>query len=125
MSEVDHHEAMFDSTYLRWFHLEGSPALVEVVKVERRVELTLRGGAKAYKPVVHLNLIKGSIDAIKPLVMNKTNSEAIAAIHGVKPSEWPGKQIVLYQDTTKLKGETVNCIRIRAKKAPTKKEVRA
>jgi len=110
---VDHYEALFDSTYLRWMDIvEHGDVLVTIIKIERNVELTLRGGVKKKAPLLHF---KG---AKKPLVLNKTNSDSIAEIHGDKPSNWIGKQIVLYATTTKLnKTKTVNCIRI---KGPSK-----
>lgn len=112
----DHWETLFDHTYLRWFDLHGQPALVEIVSVDKNVELTLRGGAKKKAPVLQYKQLSGKIEHTKPLVLNRTNSNLIAGIHGTKPSGWIGKQVVLFQDTDKLKGETVPCIRIRAKK---------
>lgn len=115
--KIDHYEALFNSTYLRWFDLNGQPALVEIVKVESDIEMTLPGGAKDKRPVLHFKQVNGKITAIKPLVMNKTNGNSIAGIHGVKPSAWIGKEIVLFQDVTNCKGKQVNCVRVRARKA--------
>ena len=118
----DHFETLFDANYMRWFHLNGQPALVEITKLERDVELTLRGGAKSKKPVLHLKQIQGKITEMKPLVLNRTNSNSIAVIHGPKPSQWVGKQIVLYPATTQMydrelkKMLEVGCIRIREMK---------
>ena len=130
---IDHWQALFDHTYLRWFDLNGQPALVEIVDVQPRVELTLPGGAKSRKPVITLKQIQGKIEpahdengkvlpTIKPLVLNNTNGCSIADIHGNKPSAWKGKTIVLYQAVTKMwnaelrKMIEVPCIRIRAQK---------
>ena len=112
----DHWQALFDKAYLRWFHLNGQPALVRITKVEGKVELMLPGGVKAKKPVLTFSQVKGKIEDVKPLVLNVTNGNAIAEIHGVRPSEWPGKEIVLYQGTQRLKGKEVPAIRIRKKK---------
>ncbi len=112
----DHWEILFDKNYLRWFHLCGKECTVTIDKVERDVELTMRGGVKKKAGVVHF---KGKD---KPLVLNVTNASAIAAIHGNKPSKWPGKQIVLYPTTTKMysndtkRMETVGCIRVKEAK---------
>jgi hypothetical protein len=82
----------------------------------------MRGGLKSKKPVVHLKQIQGSISECKPLVLNVSNGNSIAQIHGPKPSAWAGKQIVLFPTTTKMyDAETkkmieVGCIRIREKK---------
>lgn len=125
MSEFDakdHFETLFNAQYLRWFHLNDKPALVEIVGIDKKVELTMRGGVKKFAPILRIKQISGAIDEIRPLVLNKTNSNSIAKIHGPKPSQWPGKQIVLYCDVTKMwDAETksnaeVPCIRIRAKK---------
>lgn len=112
-------DALFDHNYLRWFNLQGQPALVQITSVKRGVELTLRGGAKKKGAVLELKQIQGSIDNLKPLVLNVTNGESIAKFLGRKPKDWVGKQIVLYQDETKLKGEVVPCIRVRPPKAST------
>ena len=56
----DDFERLFDQNYLRWFHLQGEPALVEIVKIDRQ-ELTLRGGAKKKSPVLTLKQIRGQI----------------------------------------------------------------
>jgi hypothetical protein len=115
----DDYERLFDQNFLRWFHLKGKPALVEITKIDKQ-ELTLRGGAKKVSPVLSLKLISGEIENIKPLVANRTNSDAIAEILGRKLSAWVGHQIVLFQDVTKLKGKTVPCIRVRAPKPQAK-----
>lgn len=130
---IDHWQALFDHNYLRWFDLNGQPALCEIVDVQARVELTLPGGAKSRKPVIKLKQIQGKIEnardeegkplpTIKPLVLNSTNGCAIADIHGDKPSAWCGKRIVLGLSKTRMwnadlkKMVEVDCIRIRAPK---------
>lgn len=128
---ADHYQALFDHKYLRWFDLGGQPALCEVIDIQARVEMTLPGGAKARKPVVSLKQVQGKIEnatddngkplkSIKPLVLNATNAISIADVYGDHPSAWIGKQIVLFETTTKLwddkerKMKDAPCIRIRA-----------
>ena len=111
----DDFERLFDQNFLRWFHLNGKPALLEITGIERK-ELTLRGGAKKKSPVISLKQIQGAIESVKPLVMNRTNMEELSTFLGRKPSDWIGKQFVAFQDETKLKGESVPCIRLRAPK---------
>lgn len=130
----DHWQALFDHKFLRWFDLKNEPALCEIVNVQARVELTMPGGAKSRKPVIHLRLVQGKVEnakdengemlkTLKPLVLNTTNGSTIASIHGPQPSQWIGKQIVLFETTTRLwnsqtrKMEEVPCIRIRKVKA--------
>lgn len=107
---VDHYEALFDSQFLRWFDIEGKGDITCTIDKVVREELTLRGGAKKKSPVVTIK--NGS----KPLVLNRTNADTIAQLYGNKPSGWAGKRIVLYVDTTNLKGKPVNCIRVKAPK---------
>ncbi len=49
-------------------------------------------------------------------VLNKTNSRAIADLHGSNTTEWIGKRIVLYRSETAFQGKTVPCIRVRDKR---------
>jgi hypothetical protein len=116
MTELDHRDhfqALFDSKYLRWFHLQGKDCLVTIEKVCKDVEVTMPGGNKEKKPMIHF------VGKEKPLVMNKTNMKSIAASLGPKPSNWTGKQIVLYQAETQMydrdtrRMETVPCIRVK------------
>jgi len=108
----DHFEVLFDKTYMRWFDLEGHNIEMEIESVERGVELTLRGGAKKKGSVIHFKQ-KPNKPKPKPLVLNVTNAESIAGIHGNRPSGWPGKKIVLYPTVTKCKGKEVGCIRVK------------
>lgn len=116
----DHWEALFDKQYMRWFDLMNHEVSLTIDKVERGIELTMRGGTKKKGTVVHFKPREGKGEAPKPLVLNVTNAETIASIHGKKPSQWVGKQIVLYPTTTRMyrdatkKMETVGCIRIKA-----------
>ena len=89
---------------------------VTIKKVEKGVELTLRGGVKKNAPVVHFE------GKDRPLVLNKTNTGSLASILGNKPSTWAGKKVVIYPTTTRMykeetkQMETVGCIRIKGAK---------
>lgn len=49
----------------------------------------------------------------KTMVLNATNLDMVVLHHGEDRSQWPGKTITLYCATTKFRGDTVPCIRIR------------
>ena len=49
----------------------------------------------------------------KTLVMNKTNSRAIAGAFGGEIDGWIGKEINIFPTTTDYAGTTVDCIRVR------------
>ena len=109
-------EAMFDSNYLRWFHLPDSGLLVEITRVDPKVELQLPGSRdKQYKPVLHYKVVGGEIDKVRPLVLNKTNARLIAGICGRDVNKWIGSQVVFFQSEARLGREKVNCVRVRSR----------
>ena len=111
-----HLESLFDKKYLRWFHLPENGLLVEITKIEEKVEMQLPNQRnKEYKPVLHFKVIGGELDKVRPLVLNPTNARLIGAIHGADANKWIGKEVVLFRDTTPLKGERVGCIRVRSR----------
>lgn len=56
----------------------------------------------------------------KGFILNVTNGKSIESIAGSKDTDnWVGKRIVLYPTETDLKGERVDCIRVRAPKPGT------
>lgn len=55
----------------------------------------------------------------KPFILNRTNCKTITKIYNTPYIEdWAGKDITIYPTTTRVAGETVECLRIR----PTKPE---
>ena len=108
-TDVDQYEALFDSKFLRWFDIAGKEVPVTITSVKQE-ELTLRGGAKKKAPVITME------GKQKQLVLNRTNADSIAEVHGPKPSLWVGKRITLFVTTTNLKGKQVNCIRVKGSK---------
>lgn len=113
---IDHYEALFDAKYLRWFDIVERGEVTVTIEDVCREELTMRGGVKKKSPVVTL---KG---ATKQWVLNRTNADMIAKIHGNKPTNWKGKKVTLYVAETQLYNreakqmETVNCIRVKEAK---------
>ncbi len=65
-------------------------------------------------------------DLVKGLVLNKTNANTIGKIYGDETDDWSGQEIVLFETTADLKGESVPAIRLRApkKKAAAKAPAR-
>ena len=50
----------------------------------------------------------------KPMILNRTNAKSITALVGSPYVEkWQGQRITLYATTTRLGGDTVECLRIR------------
>lgn len=51
---------------------------------------------------------------VKPMILNRTNCKIITKLHNTPIiEEWHNKQIQIYATTTKVGGETVECLRIR------------
>lgn len=59
---------------------------------------------------------------VKPMILNSTNAQLIARAVGSEETEdWPGKQIVLYNDpNVSFQGKLVGGIRVRAAKKDKK-----
>ncbi len=51
----------------------------------------------------------------KGLVLNKTNTNTIAKLHGDDTDEWIGKQVTLFATEVQFQSEMVEAIRIRSK----------
>jgi hypothetical protein len=57
----------------------------------------------------------------KSLVCNKTNANRIAYAFGSNTDNWIGKEITLFTDLVDFQGNTVEAIRVRAKKEPAQR----
>jgi hypothetical protein len=87
----------------------GEDVTVSIDYVVREV-ITGTGGKKEECTVAHLQ-------GVKPFILNATNCKTIAKLYGNYIEDWAGKQITLFATTTKMGGETVECLRIRPKVA--------
>ena len=95
------------SKWLKASDLDGKPRLVTIKKfTEEKLQ-----GETFPKPAVWFK------EEEKALILNITNGKKIEQICGTgDPDGWTGKRIVIYPTETELRGETVDCIRVRAPK---------
>lgn len=110
MSNKTHWKRLINPDYIGAYSLnEGEDLTVKIdyVQVE---EIVGTGGKKEHCTVAHL------VDE-KPMILNVTNSKTIAKLYGPYIEDWQGKRITLFASTTRLAGETVECLRIRPKVA--------
>jgi len=114
---------MKDSKYLNSGDLydpkTGKPReyTLEIVRVIKG-ELTGEKGRKATKPVLFFR------GARKPFAISSTDGKTIASLVGSPLTErWIGARITLFVTTTSVQGETVECIRVRARAPLASKEV--
>uniref|UniRef100_A0A6M3MHR8 Uncharacterized protein n=1 Tax=viral metagenome TaxID=1070528 RepID=A0A6M3MHR8_9ZZZZ len=84
---------------------EGKDLTVVIAHVAREI-ITGTGGKKEECTVAHLK-------NQKPFILNSTNQKSIAKLYGPFIEDWAGKPITLFASTTKLAGDTVECLRIR------------
>lgn len=101
----------FPSEYLRAADLQGRNIRVTISHVE------MRDVGDDNKPVLFFQ------GKEKGVVMNKTNSNNIAAAYGDDTDGWGGKEVVLYEAMVDFQGRSVAAIRIRppmAKDGPSR-----
>ena len=105
-----HWKRLMNPDYIGAYWLPpGEDVTVTIDHVVREM-ITGTGGKKEECTVAHL---KG----VKPFILNATNCKTIAKLYGTYIEDWAGKPITLYATTTKMGGETVECLRIRPKVA--------
>jgi hypothetical protein len=96
---------MFPSPYVAAADLRGQPLAVTIDRIVHEV-VDPATGEKAY--ICYFAGYK------RGLRLNKINARTIGKIHGVEALGWSGKVIELYPTLTTMKGEEVDCIRVRA-----------
>ncbi|MDL2267967.1 hypothetical protein LJC46_08295 [Desulfovibrio sp. OttesenSCG-928-G15] len=108
-------------THWREFFKSDYFAACDLSPGEERI-LTIRNVGRREVPVPNsskkdLCLVAEFVERdTKPMVLNVTNSKTLAKMYGTPHIEmWAGRKVKVYGDTTKFKGETVDCLRIRPK----------
>ncbi len=111
-----HWKLLINPDYIGAYALEEGQDLTVTIDWVQQETVTGTGGKKEDCTVAHLV-------GQKPMILNVTNSKMIAKLYGPYIEDWAGKPITLYASTTKLAGETVECLRVRpkvtVKKPPT------
>ena len=110
-----HWKRLINPDYIGAYSLEEGQDLTVIIEHIQRDMVTGTGGKKEECTIAYL---KGQ----KPFILNNTNSKSIAKLYGPFIEDWAGKRITLFASTTKLAGDTVECLRIRPTCAQPKKE---
>lgn len=107
MSETKTHwKQLINPAYLGAYSLpNGEDMNVTIDRVGREPVTTVGGKTEECTVARIINS--------KPLILNATNSKAIAKIYGPYIENWAGKNITLFAATTKFAGDIVECIRVR------------
>lgn len=113
MSTKTHWKKLVNPNYIGAYSLEEGEDLTVKIDFVQVEEIIGTGGKKDTGSVMHL------VNQ-KPMILNSTNSKTIAKLYGPYIEDWQGKLITLFASTTKMAGETVECLRIRPKVAERK-----
>lgn len=91
-------------------HVSANDLAGDVTVTIKGYELDKEVGAdKARKGILYFE------EFPKGMVMNKTNTESVVALHGKVVNQWVGKKITIYPTTTSFGPTKVPCIRVREK----------
>ena len=103
-----HWKKLINPDYIGAYSLEAGKDLTVTIEKVVREMVTGDGGKKDECTVAYL---KGQ----KPFILNRTNSKTIQKLYNSPYIEdWAGKQITLYATTTRVAGDTVECLRVRS-----------
>lgn len=105
MTGKTHWKRLINPNYIGAYSLEKGQDLSVVIESVCSDVVTGTGGKKEESTIAYL---KGQ----KPFILNNTNSKSIAKLYGPYIEDWSGKPITLFASTTKLAGDTVECLRI-------------
>lgn len=105
---MPHWKKAFNPDYLGAYSLEPGKDMVLTIKSVGIENVTGEGGKKEDCLVCHF------VENAKPMILNKTNCKTISKLYKSPDYDtWCNNKIQLFQDVTKLKGELVECLRIR------------
>jgi len=96
---------LYSSKHLKPTDLGGKPVTATIKDVT--VESFQNDGDNVRKAVLHFDG-----NAIKPMVVNKTNFVVLAHAFGPNTDAWIGRQIVVTPTMTPFKGKMVETIRV-------------
>jgi hypothetical protein len=109
MSEQEKHhwKKWVNTDYIGAYSLDGKDLTVRIVSVKQQ----LVKGENGKEETCTVAALQGQ----KSFIINRTNAKMITKLFNSPYIEdWVGKYITLYPTTTKVAGETVECLRIRS-----------
>ena len=109
MSET-HWKRLINPDYLGAYSLDPGKDMVLTIRSVKREMITGTGGKQEECTVCRWE------EEQKPMILNRTNCKTISKVCGSPYIEqWTGHRIQIYATTTRMGGETVECLRIRDK----------
>jgi hypothetical protein len=92
----------FPFRYLQTSVVKGKPIVATISHVE--MEAVGQGADQKRKPILYL-------EGQKPLVLNRTNFEALAAAFG-DSDEWAGNKVKVFTARTQYQGKSIDGLRV-------------
>lgn len=112
-----HYKLLFPSKYLKAADLRERDVTVTIRRVVQRATIEGENGRKEVKPTAYFVETQAAAQRSgteeKALILNVTNCNTIAALHGPYPVEWVGKRITLYPAKAQFGGKEVDAVRVR------------
>lgn len=107
---LTHWKRLVNPDYLGVYSLDnGKDMTLTITKVVRELVTNERG--KVECTVAYFK------EDQKPMILNRTNSKTIQKMYGTPYIEqWTGRKITVYASVANLRGDEVECLRIRAVK---------
>jgi hypothetical protein len=107
-----HVRLLFPNKYLAAPDLRGRDVTLTISRLQQETLRTNEGDETKW--ILHFEeMQRRPEDKRKRLVLNKTNAQTIAKVHGAETDEWVGQRITLFGTTCQAFGQTVDCIRVR------------
>lgn len=104
MADQTHYKTLMKKEFFGSHDLKGD--LTVTIREVKAKKILMGGGLDKDSVVAYL-------EGQKPIILNATNLKSIEKLYGSFIEGWAGKQVTLYASTTAMKGETVDCVRIR------------
>lgn len=103
-SEKTHWRKLQNPEYIGSWDLDGNDKTVKILNVVTREITGIKGTTKETVLI---------LENCKPMIVNVTNQLMIQKIYTEFIEDWVDKLITLYPTTTKVRGDKMDCIRIR------------
>ena len=106
LEKYNHVDLLHPSKYLKGAELMGKTVTVVIDGIDPRAPLKKTDGSTEYRPLLRF---KGKD---KLMVLNKTNAQAIAKMHGSEVRKWIGKSIRLRAERVTAFGKDWDALRV-------------
>jgi hypothetical protein len=106
LDRFNHVDLLHPSKYLKGAELMGKTVTVVIDGIDPRAELKRTDGTVEHRPLLRF---KGKD---KMMVLNKTNAQAIARMHGTEVKQWIGKAIKLRAEKVTAFGKDWDALRV-------------